>query len=278
MKKLIMNNGAIVPVTGQCYRGLPSELRFIDSPRCGIYWRPPGESQPLKVDVSIAKYYERFGFLYLRHGRRALPVWEHIGALAWTGLSGVIVESTWHPPHFGRVKEFWEALRPNLVASTEDVSWCRPERTVVWRYPKRDGFTQLDPHLDVREKSLKVRLVSDYKGCGGLEGEFSFPADIDVLLRAFDAYSPAYPPKWKWRIATAASWLGWPHRHRMTWPHKQPDAATIELFLLHRLADLVGAFSLASHRHLPSGVLTSYCSGFEADIEVLRLARFNAIF
>ena len=279
MKRKYLKEKAVVTVRGRTYRGFPSEFRFIDSSKVGWFWRPLRSSSEIAVEANLARYYKPWGFLYLRHSfGRSLPVWEHIGALAFTGLTGVVVESSWHPPHFGRVFELWDALAPHIVESEQDVSWCRPERAVTWRYPNRDGFVRFEPHHDPCERSLIIRIVSDYRGIGTLEKEFLFPRDVLVLQDAFSIYSPAYPATWRWPIARLAAYLGWPHLHKMVWPHSQPKEKTIELYLRHRLVDLVGAFSLSSHRHLPSGILTSVRAGLEADLNVLTLARYSPIF
>ncbi len=279
MKRKFLKEGTDVSVHGKSYRGFPSEVRFSASSRTGWFWQPRGECSALPVAVSLARYYRPFGFLYLRHGfGRALPVWEHIGVLAFTGLTGVVVRSSWHPPHFGRVSEFWEALKPHLVETAADATWCRPERRVSWRYPNRDGYTEFAPHPDPCERSLIVRIVSDYRGIGKLEREFVFPRDVELLLEAFTIYSPAYPATWKWPIAKLAARLGWPHLHKMVWPHLQSNEATIVLYFYHRLVDLLGAFSLASHTHLPSGILTSVRAGLEADLRVLQMARCFPIY
>lgn len=280
MKRTFLREGTVVPIRGQSYRGFPSEIRFSEHSRVGWFWKPGKNYPPLPIDVTLARYYKPFGFLYLRHGfGHALPVWEHAGVLAFTGLTGVVVESSWHPPHFGRVFEFWDALKPHIVETKDDVGWCRPEKKVLWRYPNRDGYVEFTPHEDSCERSLVVRICSDYRGIGRLEREFVFPRDTEALLHAFSIHSPAYP-KWplKWPLANAASFFGWPHLHRMVWPHLQPPEQTIELYLLHRLADALGALSLVSHTHLPSGIYTSVRAGLEADLNVVRLARFSPIF
>lgn len=278
MKASYLIPGSEVCVQGRCYRGLPSEVRFIDSPRSGWFWRPRNVSRALPVDAGCARYYKPFGFLYLRHGfGRSLPVWEHIGVLAWTGLTGVIVESTWHPPHFGRVSEFWQALRPRLAESSRDMAWCRPEKAVIWRYPARRGYTEFMPHADPKERRLIVRIRAEYKGIGSLEREFEFPRDVETLISAFDIHSPAYPSTWKWRFGRVATRCGWPHLYRMVWPHHQSNEITLGHFVHHRLVDLLGACSLASHRYLPSGILISHCAGLEADLQVISRAKFSVI-
>ena len=275
MKKKRLRQGVSIPVFGQDYRGLQSEVWFTETPQEGWYWRPYKYGPILPINISLARYYV-FGFIYLRHWRSSLAVWEHIAALMYTGLTGVIVEGSSHPPYHGRVRELWDTVRPHLIETGEEVEWCRPVREVEWRYPKRNGFTRIVPHDDKIKRTLDVTIHIDYPGIGSVTKDFSFPSEWSTLEDAFSVYAQGFP-RWKRPVALLLSEFGWPHACSLTWPHEQSREETTDLFLRHRLVDLLGGLSLASHNRLLAGRVISVRSGHLADLNALSMTGFTPI-
>ncbi|OHA21017.1 MAG: hypothetical protein A2849_01770 [Candidatus Taylorbacteria bacterium RIFCSPHIGHO2_01_FULL_51_15] len=275
--QLRLAQGTEVKVVGKDYRGLRAEIRFSATERDGWFWRPFPRGPLLPIEIGLARYYPPFGFIYLRHGWYSLAVYEHVGAPVFTGLTGIIVEGTAHPPYHGRALELWEALNREALEHGGDARWCRPVEAVEWRYPNegrgRERYTRFEPHTDIDNHSLDVEILSDYPGIGALTKHFSFPADSAVLNRSFRVHAQGFP-KWKRPVARIASYLGWPHFNCVTWPSDYSGEEAIERFVLHRLTDVLGAFSLVSHNRLPAGRITSIRSGHLGDLEVLRRARF----
>lgn len=276
MKKLRLKAGTRVPVFGKDYRGFETEVWFTETPRDGWYWRPFEQGPLLPIEIGLARYYKVFGFIYLRHGFNSLAVWEHIAAMMYSGLTGVIVEGSPHPPYHGRVSELWDALCPNIIDTGDEVAWCRPVQRTEWRYPEqRAGFTRIEPHADPQNHSLDITIKIDYPGIGAVTKDFSFPAAWPVLQEAFRVHAQGYSRR-KWWAACFLSMFGWPHINSICWPHEQSKEETTDLFLRHRLVDLLGGVSLASHDRLIAGRITSVCSGHLADLEVLRLTKFES--
>jgi len=274
MKKFRLKPGTKVSVHGRDYRGFATEIQFSETSREGWYWRPFPEGPLLPIEASLARYYKVFGFIYLRYGYSSFAVWEHIAAMFYTGLTGVIVEGSPHPPSFGRPLEYWEALKPYLIESKEEVQWCRPLRPVEWSYPgSRRGYTRIEPNAKPFNLSLHVDIEIDYPRIGRLRKEFFFPSTLPLFVDAFNVHAQGYP-NWKWRAAQLLSQFGWPHINAFVWPHEQTTTKTADLWWKHRLTDLMGGISLAAHNRLLAGKITSVCSGHLADLEVLRLADF----
>ena len=273
MKKIRLKSGTDVLIKGKDYRGFPAGIRFRRAPQDGWYWHPSPEGPLIPITTKIVRYYRVFGFLYLRQKRSFLAVWEHIGSMAFMGLTGVIVEGSGHPPYHGRVLELWSALKPHFETTNEEVKWCRPTHTVEWRYPRRDGFTRFAPHADPTRHSLDVTIMIDYPSVGKLTKDFSFPNAMSLLETSFQVHAQGYP-KEKYPFAKLISILGWPHLNSAVWPHRQSPAETLELFIRHRLVDLLGALSLCGQDRLLAGKVISICSGHLADLNALRQATF----
>lgn len=257
-----------VTIESPDFRGLKGKLTFypLDS-KNGWMWRSK-ESFLISINPAIVDNKVRRTRLYFQ-GRK-LQIYEHIGVLRWFGLCGVSIESTLWPPYYGRAFEFWQAIKPLCeVDTSKDINWYTVREPVKWTYPKprnnQTAFTEIRPNA---KKELKMKITCNYPGMGAWTSYFSFPNN-EKLEELCLAYGQGWPP-YLYHFSKIASKCGWPHHKASTWVQEHGKGLiTLEQFINHRAADLLGALSLLCRDGLLSASVTSICSGHEADINAI---------
>ena len=148
--------------------------------------------------------------------------------------------------------------------------WVAPKASAEWHYSgEREGSVAIAPHEDPNVKSLVVKVEISYKGLGDTKLEYEFPKDLISLQEIFEAKTQGWP-MWRYHFCRFfLAKLGWPHLNAITWPQQFSREDALRQFALHRVGDLLGALSLASHDALPSCVVTSRFAGHEADLGAL---------
>ncbi len=241
-----------------------------------IIWKPSGSGiLPEAMRPSAAAYNEYWRNINLRHSSgRKIHVIEHL-PFAILGLSDVCIETTSHLPPYVMPGFVWEQLRPQLIETDERCRWKTPKSPVIWTYPElrngREAFTKLEPSS---KPTLTLDISISYKGIGEARGIFDIrKLGSDGLAEIMKVGPQGVYPIWKKLLAHLVTW---PHLDTIVWPDvSSPEAAgrTLELFIAHRLTDVLGALMLLCHDgRLPAGHLTSVCSGHLADLMVVQEA------
>lgn len=258
-----------VTIEGPNLFGLNGKLTFYPlDPKDGWQWIWWNKSLPISIDPAIINIKARRTMLCFE-GKK-LQVYEHIGVLRWFGLCGVSVESTSWPPYYDRSFEFWQAIKPFCKEDTsKEINWYTLRKSVRWTYPKlrnnQTAFTEIRPST---KKELKIEIMCNYPGLGAWTNYFSFPNN-EELEKLCLAYGPGWPP-YLYHFSKIASKCGWPHHRAFTWVQEhEKGLITLEQFINHRAADLLGALSLLCRDGLLSADVTSVCSGHEADIKAI---------
>jgi hypothetical protein len=202
---------------------------------------------------------------------KKFEVYEHTGALRFTGLGNVLVSSSKWPPCFGRTIEQWQALKPACRETSRDLSWYTPKRSFSWVYPRKRngsvGFTEIHPSA---EPKLSLEITCTYPGVGELVQDFTFP-NLKLLEEIFAVHTQGWPRKLYWPARVGAL-LGIPLYRTSNWPQEHASEDLIRLYIYHRALDLLGALSLLCLDGMFAGRVVSHCSGHEADLHVVKAA------
>lgn len=293
-----------ITVQGKNFWGLRSQLTFAPMPHGepGWFWRPAPDENPVPIDVHCAAVQKRRISLAYQgeRGTRYLHCYEHIGVLRFTGIDGVIVSvkgfpAGW-PPHHGRALELWQAISLHCKDTEEGISWILiPDAETDesgtlargltgidgFRSDGSTGFTGLRPNEAGR---LSIVVHCDYPGInkGALYRCITHSSETDEkesarerletpdLKDCLAAYPIGFPKRLYYLSLLASIVLRWPHHNRTVWSQKHNYAETMELSLLHRAGDLLGALSLVSHTALPALHAVSYLSGHEPDLDAVK--------
>src|SRR3989338_8503885 len=256
-------------ILGRDYFGRKSFIIFTPTRSPGWYWGMPN-GNTMEIQPTMLQHNPRR--LALVHDKAKIEFFEHIGALRFIGLSGVMMESSPWPPYFGRTHELWEALKPNCVESGESIRWVTPQTSATWSYAQtyhdlQSRFTEITPS---EEKKLRITITIDYPRLGEYEKTYTIP-DIELLEEIFQAHSQGWP-SWPHKPSKLFAAVPFRPSHEcITWPQEYPRRKALRLFAEHRLLDLLGALSVLLPPHgMLAGNIRSMCSGHKADYEVVQ--------
>jgi hypothetical protein len=246
-----------VIIHGQDIFGRNARIKFSACEKPGWYWRCGNEVVPITSD--LASYQSRR--ITLRYKTCVLEIYEHIGALRWTGLDGIIVESPKFPPYFGRVAEIWNTLRPCCKETGDKLSWVRPRETCF--HSEGDRCVYISPNgLD----ELIMSIFLDIKGIGLDATTYKMPGPLDDIFEARALGRPDY----FYHISKFLRFWGWPHHESATWKQELSPEELLQKISLHRTTDLLGALSLVTHDQLVSGEVVSIKGGHQIDIGMIK--------
>lgn len=278
MNKLFLTDEVIV--RGPDYWGRESWIKFSHHPgsKPGWWW-DTGEAL-VPIDIRIAETKTRR--VILRHGRHTLNIWEHVGALRFTGLDSVVVACESFPsvgifsgcwtPYDGCSALFWRALQSAVSESEEKVVWRRVCREGHFIYPGAyHRQTMIRP--PVGDEVLRISATTDYPGLGRQTTEVDYPANRNVLDLAMETKSQGWP-LWAYRPGRWLEKREWlpvrPRPSQMTWPQVVGTSKARVMFNHHRVLDIFGGLSLVWHDALPSCRTESIMSGHLGDIMAIR--------
>lgn len=237
----------------------------------GWHWEYDASKAPVPISANLLSFKKRR--LVLRHKKASLNIYEHIGALRWTGLDSIVISSDSWPPYDGRSWELYRSLEIGAKKTNQQIQWCTLDQEISAEYKgSRSGFTKIIPN---NLQSLKIIIVCGYEGLGKDEFIFNFPARDELFEEIFKALAPGWPPR-LFYLQKFFSLLGWPHLQKSLWMnHNQDKKWVLRQFALHRATDLLGALSLIHPERLLSGIVISNCSGHWADAEVVKKSQFH---
>lgn len=258
-----------VTITGLNYWGRMSKLTFSPHPNVkpGWWWSVSGDLVP--ITVGIVKTAKRR--IMLQVAGQRLHVWEHIGALRFSGLDSVVVEGTGWPPYDGGSGLYWSTLRSALISTGENISWKPVLQQSYFEYGNNRSTT-----IVPAEDGMEIDVHIDYPGLGETAVKFSLPTDLQWLLQEIFITRSQGWPKWPYEIMQLLEMIGRPlylphlRPSQMTWPQVVSKEVALEQFALHRILDVLGAVSLVYHEALPACRVFSHCSGHFGDIEAIK--------
>ena len=256
-----------VTITGTDYFNRPASISFHPYDKAGWFWKTKDSGiQPITPD--LLQYRKRR--LSLIYGKDELTVFEHIGALRFTGLDGILIESSPWPPYHGRTLELWEALNPHCKDGGKALRWytpIHPVRCDCAGNPKR--FTKIVPS---QNKCLTALVAIDYPDLGEIELCHGFDGlgDASTLESIFAAKSQGWP-MWLYHPSRVLQWFPRRPPHKMmTWPQEHAPHEALRLFSEHRLLDMLGGISvLVPPGGMLAGNIVSMRSGHHGDMRVV---------
>lgn len=257
-----------VSYSGLNYFGQQATITFKPVNEHGLFWKVNGNCLP--VDMTIAHRLSKM--LRLRKDlMSSLEIFEHIGPLVFSGVDGVVVKSSRRFPPFRPVGSFWQAIKPNCKPNGQRLDRLFVSRKVNWTYPDKrnglDAFTEIRPGAG----DLVLEIRCNYRGLGDHTEQLVI-SEPKTLERIYNAKTQGWPASKYWCSWIAQS-LGWPNHNWVVWPQLQSAKETLELFILHRAQDLLGALSLlCKNGRIFSGYVISCCSGHEADFHAIQEA------
>lgn len=248
-----------VHICGRDFFGREASVILRPTREKGWYWQADNEVVPLSPAILTRKWRR----LALTHKGAELNVFEHLGALRFTGLDNVlIVSATNWLPHDGSAAIFWDACKPHV----------RSAGTLVGQQMTPQQRFEGDRSLRYSHycgEVLVVHVAVDYPSLGQGKAYGAFPS-----IAEFESIASVRTqgwPRWSRNAAIVAGWCGWPHRHNSVWPQEHPAADTSRHFAQHRMIDLLGALSVACP---PGGMMTgairSRCAGHALDAAFVR--------
>jgi hypothetical protein len=261
MKRLRLSKP--VTVVGKDILGRKAKTTFYPCHNPGWHWMCEGELIPINSKLVVGTRRR----ITLGYKKYRLEIYEHLGAIRFTGLDYIAVQSSQWPPYFGRIAEFWESLKPHCVDGDGEVPWTEVDGAHRGVYLPNSGHPrslQITP--DLREK-LDIIVEIDIPEIGHKTITCSLPSDLSEF---FNAYTLGWP-SWLYYPSTLANKiLDWSHHERITWQKNNINCQLLKKVALHRVADLLGALSLISHVHLISGEVISYRGSHRLDVAIIR--------
>lgn len=262
-----------VQISGPNYYGPNATLTIAPSDEEGWHWQSNGVTRKITPEICSIWGHR----LRLRtDARNSLEIYEHIGPLAWTGLTNVAVSCSGRIPPYLAAGSLWKAVeKKTRVTSDQEIGWITVDRPMRWAYPEvragHESFTEVRP---ARSRELTIELLIDYNGIGSKAGYFCLPSQSgeQALLAALNAPSPGWPPTRR-RWFDLARKLGWPNWGQIAWPQDHDVSQMREIMINHRIQDVLGAFSLLCQSGcLFAGHISSVYSGHMADLQVVKEA------
>ena len=263
-----------IRIKGSNFFGFRSELYLRPHSFADKKWRwRTARKDCIPITPLIAKFSTRR--ILLVHGSDSLQIFEHIGAVRFTGLIGVEAEVFGFPrclpPYDGCALEIWKAVKPYRISHGTVLPRYTVSKSVQWTYPEKRGgqqaYTRIEPD---KSGELVVAVFLSFPKYGTHEEVFRFPNDA-LMESVLAAKTPGLPGYLR-PVSRAASLLGWPHHSHIYWPNKADTATLLGDFARHRVLDVLGALSLLCNDGLFSGRVISRCSGHRADIEAVKMA------
>lgn len=252
---------------GRDFWGNKSSIIFEPTDEPGIYLQTKKDGV-VPIDFRIAK--RRKGRINLEAGGTTLPVYEHIGGLRFAGFDNFkIIPVTPWPPYLGGMRGFLPGfllegyteedgvlpiIQPNCLAQYESGNRINSETGIYM--PSDSKFSLL--------VQAKWSPLPSY-----VERVYPYTFTPEQWMEFWNAKPQGFPSYRK----KVAKFLKWPNMGHVAWmdDFSSPTEAS-RAWWKHRVQDILGCLSLASHTHLPLLHYQSFCAGHKEDLKVLTKA------
>lgn len=263
---MIQRKKLIKPISleGDDFWGKPAKITFVPANQKGWFLQTKKDGV-IPIDFRIAK--RRKGRIDLESGGTILSVYEHIGALRFAGIDGVriITETRW-PPYLGGMMGYLPAFL--LSEYTKDdgiISTIKPKRRAEY-----NSYNTLQSQTAIRPATrLCLTVQAQWKPLPHYVETFATEElSEEQWMEIWNA-----KPQGTLLRKRIARFLHWPNMNYVAWIdsfNSKEEAAYA--WWLHRVQDILGCLSLASHTSLPVLKYESFCAGHKEDLEVLKQA------
>lgn len=257
-----------VRIDGWGVRGYKrAHLTFTPAEKPGWFWRPEPGAQPLPINRDVMGVKKRS--VLLAHRDRELNIYEHIGCLRFSGIDGVILESTPRPPYHGRALEVFEPLHGECKGDGTFFDWVYLKTAVKADIPQAPWrYVTATPLTDGQAPGLYAKVFCAYPHLGeGKTHVFQIPGED--LTGIWKELTPGMP-RWLYRLSKWGHEVRlWRNHHCINWGRHTPPAITLDRFIRHRFQDLLGALCLVDHLRLPAMNIESHMGGHRVDIDLI---------
>lgn len=258
-KKLIKE----VTVPGKNFLRQKSSITFLPAGKPG-WWLRTKHAGDVPIDHRIARHKE--GRIQLCCGGTRLNVWEHIGALRFMGIDGVIVvvHNSW-PPFLGGMRGYRPYFLEKGVTVDDGVlPIIKPKK-----YERYESYNHI---LATTAISPSEKLVLNVQAKWGDLPWYSERLVVEEISNGL------------WEDIWNSKPQGWPkgrspfftllirlfknlNREEVAWIKDFPDEKSASYgWGLHRVQDILGCASLCSHIALPVMQYDSYLAGHKEDL------------
>ncbi len=258
-KKLIKE----ITVTGKNFLRQESSITFLPAGRPG-WWLRTKDKGDVPIDHRIARHRE--GRIQLHCGGTTLNVWEHIGALRFMGIDGVVVvvNNKW-PPFLGGMRGYRPYFTQKGVTVDDGVlPTIKPKK-----YDEYESFNHI---LSSTSISPSEKLVLRVKARWGDLPWYSEDLVIEELSDdLWEKIWNSKPQGWhKGRslfFTLLIRLFKNLNNEEVAWIKDFPDTQSASYgWGLHRVQDILGCASLCSHIALPIMLYGSYLAGHKEDL------------
>jgi hypothetical protein len=272
MKRKILTDE--VTIEGPSFLGNKSRITFTPAEEPGWFMIVRGRNATHKIPINhkIASCLK--GRIQLSFGDVAINTWEHIGMLRFLGIDGVCVEiknnESW-PPYLGGAGSYYEKISKHLKLTADHLPQIKGKANILYKYknnPERsvsfvDNGKTNTLELDVSAKWHPFPFYTRTMVIDEITQWF--------LLENVINSKPQGYPKSRFYLSKFISFFGWPNHNYIAWPRDfDTDEDVAYAFWLHRIEDILGGLSLASHIALPTGLVISVNGGHEGDLYVVK--------
>lgn len=249
-----------VLVCGYDFWGRSTSVLFRPVDKPGWFWQTACGERVL-IDHRIAQ--TKKNRIVLASGSERMHVYEHLGALRYLGLDGILVvpETSWLP-YDGSAALFLDACKPKFQRSG----------TMRFVHAAAAFLANGNRHVSyeaTRTCGMTIEVGIDYPGIGAEHATYHAPhTSLQKVLRT---KTQGWPPYRRY-AAQIASAFGWPHADSIVWPQEHDPATTRRLFAKHRALDILGALSLVGPPGtLLAGTYYSVRGGHALDVSLLQM-------
>jgi hypothetical protein len=258
-----------VTITGQDIFGRAAFIKFYPSSNPGWYWKCGETLVPINKKLLALS---RNHYLFLRHLKYRLYIVEHILVLRWTGLDGIIIESSPWPPYYGRVQEMWDELREYLITTDKNILWINPEKSLTVQ--KGDRILKFITPDTKKSNQLEINVAVDFPQFGGKANKKIIISEANSLALIWCFAAKALFNNSSTIIQIVFGLLNkmgiWKHYKHVLWPRDYNNDQLLKEIVEHRAIDLLGALACFDEKGLPAGEIISYKGGHQLDIQLVK--------
>lgn len=258
MERLILKDKVLV--SGPNYWGKDSYIEFIPYEKNGWYWETP--SGVIPISFRIAQH--KFGRITLcdPNSDHCLNIYEHIGVLRFLGIDNVLIRSSRWPPYDGCASLYYENIKEYLIEEGE-VEWKRIHRNSPPPNEKRHTCIFMKNYSD--SVDLEVDVVAGWAPLKTRVYSFSVSKNQKYIIDCLSVKAQGYPHYFYYPAFFLKMFFGVKIADNVTWAKDFPLNAP-DLFLKHRVLDLLGGLSLYYHSGIPAGRALSVFGGHKIDL------------
>jgi hypothetical protein len=269
MKALVLTEKS-VSVMGHSLLGIPADpLVFVRADHSSLEWE--------RRTFGRVDFRKRLRQVSLEAPNgKTFPVFEHVGPLAAIGLRGVTMKTGRVVPHISRTSDVWNALKPHVQPSDFELTPVTPRETLRY-FCGSDRYIEFGPTND---GLLTIQVEVSYPDI--LNGryywdQYVFP-DTALLERVFAARTLGLlRPPFQFLEPLVSRATFFPVVRDAVWKRmyeRYEQRALLREICDHRVQDILGALSLATHgRHYPCGKIRSHKGGHDCDLPLVRELR-----